>query len=127
MAQKRLAARFLQVFGVNPVQLDFPFMKQTGMAQRFAHRVVGVFQLDIFADQRNVYFFRRLLDAGYHLLPDGKVGLAGPEAKPFYYQFIHPEFFQDDGHFVYAGNGRQRNHGIQFDIAEKRYFIADAV
>ena len=53
VAQAVLVVVVHQLFRLDPLHVDFQIVRDAAVRQRFAQRLVGVFQLDVFADDGN--------------------------------------------------------------------------
>ena len=127
-AQLRLDVIVLfQFFRMNPRKFYLAVVIQTGVAQRLSHRIIGVFQLHVFAHHGDIDRLAGIVATADHALPGGQIGSGGLEAEALHHQIAHAFAFEHQRDFINAGYGRQRNDGLAFNVAEERDLVPDAV
>ena len=64
----------LERFGVDQAQIDPAIVARGGVSERFVNAFVGVLQVDVFADDRDLDLLLRVDDATNELAPVAQIG-----------------------------------------------------
>ena len=94
------------------------------MGQSFVDGFVRVLERDIFAHNRDIHFFSRVLyPLDYLLFPFFQAAFTRLQLELFHYQFVQPLPAEDNGHLVDGIHIQGHDDLFLVNIAEKRYFL----
>ena len=116
-----------ECFGIHPADGDVRPYDIARVAQRLDHGEIGVVQLRILADERNGHALCAAVDAAYHFLPLGEIGLRLAEAETAAYGVAHVRFFEHEGGFVQHGDRHVLNDAVRLHVAEVRDLVEDVL
>src|SRR5262249_34283672 len=106
--------------GFNPVDVHLQLMRQTAVQQRFFQALVGIFVLDIFADDGDMNFAHRVIQPVEHCVPLAQIARPGFQLEVAHYDIVHAFVCEPDRHFVDALHVAGRDDGFDIYVAEER-------
>ena len=95
-------------------------MRESAGTKRLGHRQVGVREVDVLTDDRDLDFFARLVHTAQQIAPHGPVDIA--ERKPQSANDIRVQAFpvQNPRDVVDRGRVRGRNASVDIDVTHER-------
>src|SRR5580704_4630010 len=115
----------IDFLGFDPVDDGFVMIREAAVQQGFAQTFVGVFELDIFADDADVHFAFGMVQAPQHVEPRLHVGGALFEAEEADDLRVEAFFAELDGDFVNCFHVFHGNNAGFGDVAEEGYFFLE--
>ena len=98
---------------------------QPGVLQRLVHGEVGVLQLHVLADERDLDELAARVDALRQLGPLAEVDVGGLEAELLADEPVEALLLEHLGHEVDVGHVGARDDGAGIDVGEERDLVAD--
>ena len=98
-----------------------------GVLERLVHREVGVVELDVLADERDLDLLSPLGDAVGEVLPLAELGGRGVEPEALADERVEPFRLQVLRHEVHVGDVGRPDHRPGVDVGEERDLLADVV
>ena len=95
------------VLGVDPAHVDVAAGRDARVLERLVHREIGVVQLHVLADERDLDRLAPVVDPLGQLEPVGQVGLGGVEAELAADQLVEALAVQVDRHEVDVARRRR--------------------
>ena len=112
-------------FGIDPRHVYLNAVGHAAMCQRLFEGLIGIFQLGVFADNRNVNFAVGGVNAVINIVPDLQVGLGrGRDVERVQHRLIEALFVIGKRRFVDRFQIIGRNDGVFAHIAKQRDFFA---
>ena len=118
------AAVLFQFFGVDVAHDHIGAVLDAGMGDRFGKRLVGVQQVQIFADDGDFRGALRVRQGVGHSLPLPQIGGGAAEAEFLDHDVVQHLLVQHPRHLVDGGRVLQRNDGATFDVGKQRDLVA---
>ena len=125
VAQARRRVALFQLFGVDVVDRDPRLVGDRAVGDRLVQALVGIDQVDVLADHRDV-------DRGLGILhglddppPLGEVGRAGPDVELLDHALVESFLVKAQRHFVNRFDVARRDDAVLLDVAEVRNFGLD--
>src|SRR4051794_9251127 len=111
--------------GVDPAHVDRAAVMDAGMVQRLVHREVGVLELDVLADERDLNFSLAPADPLGQLKPLAEVGLRRVQPQLLADERVEPLLLQRRGHEVEVRDVLVGDDSARVDVGEERDLLAD--
>ena len=96
------------------------------MSDRFVQALIGIDQIDVFADHRDIDGGFRVLGGFDQPPPFGEIRLAGPDIQLFDDALIEFFLVKLKWHFVNRGDVLGRDYAVFLDVAEMRDLAFEA-
>ena len=125
--EQRVGSDALDLLRVHPIDLDVNAMGEACVAQRLAHRDVGVGQVGVLANDGDGQRALLLLHPADHAPPSRKVAVVGMQSELAHQQIAQARVLQDQRHLVDVVDGGEREDGVARDVAEHRQLVLDVV
>ncbi len=122
-----LAARLLDghALGVHPAHLDETAVVDPRVLERLVHGQIGVVELDVLADERDLDGVLALGDALCQLRPHREVGFTVAESELAADELVEPLRLQRLRDEVDVSDVLVRDHRVDVDVGEERDLVAD--
>ncbi len=118
--------RVVQFLGVEEVEVELVVVIDGRLEERLVDRLVGVLQLDVFADEADVDRLRRRRFQGQEFFPRLHLGRrAHFEAGFFQDDLVHLLPLEDEGHLVDRRDVDRLDDGVLVDVAEEGHLAQD--
>ena len=115
----------LETLGFDPVHVELEVVGERAMHQRFLQRLVGIFVLDILADDANGDFVLRVVDAVDQLFPAAQVGISRLDVQVAQGQLVDAFMGEHQRHFVDGSDVLGGNDGFVLHVAEEGDFALE--
>ena len=115
------------VLGVEPAHVHLRALVHAGVLERLVHGEVGVVQLHVLADERDLDVLAPLDDQVGEVLPLAEHGGRRVEAEPLADELVEALALQELRDQVDVGHVRRADHGPLVDVGEERDLLADLV
>ena len=115
------------VLGVEPAHVHLRALVHARVLERLVHGEVGVVQLHVLADERDLDVLAPLDDQVGEVLPLAEHGRRRVEAEPLADELVEPlalEALRDE---VDVGHVGRADHGARVDVGEERDLLPDVV
>src|SRR5579859_4900071 len=125
LVERALGVGGRDAFGFNPVDINLQPVRQATVQQRFFEALVGIFVLDVLADQADRNFVHGILHAVEHLAPLRKLTRRGFKLQAPQDDLVHTLTGEYQWHFVHRFHITGGDDGFGFHVAEERDFFLD--
>ena len=115
----------LELLGADEVDLDVDAVVPAAVLERLDHRLVGVLELDVLADQRDPDGAVGGVGAPAELLPVGEIGWRSLDPEVVEDQVVHPLGPERERHLVGVVDVAGGDHGLLGKRAEQGDLAAD--
>ena len=115
------------VLGVEPAHVHLRSLMHAGVLERLVHREVGVVQLHVLADERDLDDLAAIDDQIGEVLPLAEHGGRRVEAEPLADELVEALALEELGDQVDVGHVGRADHRLGVDVGEQRDLLADVV
>ena len=115
------------VLGVEPAHVHLRSLVHAGVLERLVHREVGVVQLHVLADERDLDVLAPVDDQVGEVLPLAEHGGRRVEAEPLADELVEALALEELRDQVDVGHVGRADHGLGVDVGEQRDLLADVV
>ncbi len=115
----------VEVLGADQVDLDVDAVVVAAVLERLDHRLVGVLELHVLADERDLDRLGGVVGAAAELLPVGEVGGGRVDLEVVEDEVVHALRPEDERHLVDVVDVAGADHGLLADRPEEGDLAAD--
>ncbi len=115
------------VLGIDPAHANPTARVNAAVLERFVHREIRIVELQVLADQRDLYLLPQLAAPFGELAPLAEVGGRHVEAELLAHEGVETLRLQRLGDEVDVGDVGRSDHGAQIDVREQGDLVADVV
>ena len=109
----------------DPCDVHAHVVGDPAMEQRLLHRLVGVVQVGVLADYRDLHPLRRLENLADHQFPAGEVGLRRLQVEPLADHPVEALLLKAERDLVNGMHIRALDHAVEIHVAEERDLAFD--
>ena len=115
----------LEVLGVDQLDLDLDAVVDAAVLERLDHRLVGVCELHVLADQGDLHLALGGVGAAHHRLPLGQVGSRRLDPEMVEDDVVDAFGAEDERHLVDVVDVVGGDHAVGREAGEERDLVAD--
>src|SRR5581483_8383531 len=118
--QPRRRIALLQLLGVHVVNIDPRLVGDRAVGDRLVQALVGIDQVDVLADHRDVDGHPRILDGLDDPAPLAEIWRARPDVELLDHALVQPFVVEVQRHLVDRRDVARRDHAVLLDVTEVR-------